>query len=91
MKKKSLILFLIPALFSVGCAPIPPTNTAIHPPAGFPVPHPPQVTNSAEAAAAAEAGIIAVGVGLTVLDIILSTQGHRSGVRARPMRHHPRR
>ena len=80
MKKKLFVLFLILTLFGVGCAPIPPPDHAIRPP----VPHPPRIHSTAEAEMAVEAGVFAIGVGLTILDIILSTQGHRGGVRHRP-------
>lgn len=77
MKKLLPILFLVMALAAVGCAPIPPsTDSAGRPP----LPRPPQ--NSTEAAMAVEAGVIATGIGLTILDIILSTQGHGGRVRS---------
>ena len=90
MKKTLFILFLILTLSGISCAPIPPPESATRPPSNTSVPHPPRFDNAAEAAMAVEAGIFAIGVGLTILDIILSTQGHRGGVRSRP-RHPPRR
>ncbi len=88
MRKNLFILFLILTLFGVGCAPIPPPDHAVRPHAGIPVPPAPR--NAAEAEMAVEAGILASGVGLTILDIILSTQGRRGGVRHGPVHPGPR-
>lgn len=85
MIKRIVTLFLILALSGIGCVPPPPPPG--HPKASARVPVPPPPANSAEAAAAVEAGVIAAGVGLTILDIILSGHGPRRGVRSGPVRH----
>jgi len=87
MRKKFFILILILCLCGVGCAPIPPPADGTKPAVGIPVPPVPR--NAAEAKMAAKTGILAVGVGLMILDIILSTQGYRGPRHPRP-RPHPR-
>ncbi len=91
MMKKFLIAFLMLTLTGIGCAPILPPGHPGNRSARGPMPPVPPITNSTEAEMAVEAGVVAIGIGLTILDIILSTQGRRGrGVRTGPMPH-PRR